>query len=41
MKTAHESFLDVEPVSKEISLKKCIVAYSNVILCEEKNGKNL
>ena len=34
MKSAHETFLDVEPVSKEISEKKCIV-----ILCEVKNPR--
>ena len=38
MKSAHETFLDVEPVSNGISDEKRIVAYSNVMLCEAKKG---
>lgn len=39
MKSAHQTLLDVEPVSKGISEKEYIVAYSNVILCEARKKK--
>jgi len=39
MKSAHETLLDVEPVSKGIPGKEFIVAYSNVMLCGARKKK--
>ena len=39
MKSAHETFLDVEPVSKRISENEFIVVHSNAMLCEARKKK--